>query len=150
MKRPALFAVVAMAASTATAQPKQEVDDGRVSYTGAEPRADDDGWVQLTSPTPVEHGTEYIVVDPDAGHFTRLRVDAHSGTVAVVRLRLFFADGTARNIPVGKSLDGERRSTVIEIPASKRIRTIGVTTVRSTGGAYTLHASSGVPAVARR
>ena len=89
MKYAAVFAfILAGAVATASAQPEPTEPSGRVSYTDqaapAKPAAAQQGSeVQLASPTPASHGTEFIVVGRDAGQFSQLRLAATSGKVIV-------------------------------------------------------------------
>jgi hypothetical protein len=98
MRFTTLFAVILVGAvGSATAEPKQEVTSGRVSLNDkarAAPRAPSD-WVELASSTPARHGTEFILVDKDAGGFGKLRLDAVKGAVPIKQVRVVFADGTS-------------------------------------------------------
>jgi hypothetical protein len=144
--------------SAATAQPKQEETSGRVSLSekaaddprrGA-PRAPSE-WVELASPTPAKHGTEFIIVGEDAGGFGMLRVDAVKGAVAVKQVRVGFSDGKTKTYRVNKRLDAKRRrSLVVELPTTKEIEQVVIVTDRRGGGAYTLHGSGTGGVIATR
>ena len=99
------------AATTATAQPKQEETSGRVSLSDSkaaeeanEPRAPSD-WVELASPTPAKHGTEFIIVGKEAGGFGKLRIDAVKGSVPVKQVRVRFSDGKSKVFKLNKRVD---------------------------------------------
>jgi len=150
MKIPGVFALVVIAAGTAaSAEPKPEENTGRYSYKDAE-RVDhtgsaDDGWVQLASPTPASHGTEFVVVGKEAGNFATLRLDATDGTVIMRRVRVFFDDGKQKVIDVDKVMRAKKGSTEwIVLGEPKAIDRIVVTTEPQTKGSYAIYGSSAV------
>jgi hypothetical protein len=148
-----LLSAIALAATTATAQPPREETSGRVSYVSPQRKPgppSDPRWIELASPTSVKHGTEFIIVGADAGAFTQLRVDAYAGTVILLRIRVFIHDGTVQTVPLGRTLDRVHRSLVIELPASKAIDQIAITTATRTDGKYTVYGSSRVTSIAAR
>src|SRR5438128_437727 len=98
MKFHGVFAVLVVGAtSVATAQPKQQENSGRVSYSETEAASRDpkrDGEVvELATPTPANNGKEYIDVGEEAGRFSAVRLDAHDGRVIVRKIRIEYADG---------------------------------------------------------
>jgi hypothetical protein len=136
MKYAAVFAfILAGAVATASAQPEPAEPSGRVSYTdqaapAAKPAAAQQGSeVQLASPTPANHGTEFIVVGRDAGQFSQLRLAATSGKVIVRRVRIFFDDGTQQAVDVDSVLDSSRsKDATVNVKAATAIDHITVTT----------------------
>lgn len=153
MRALSLLTVIAMAATTATAQPAREEAGGRVSYVVPQRRpmpASETHWVELASPTSVKHGTEFIIVGADAGRLSQLRVDVHAGTVNLLRLRVFAHDGTVQTVQLGRTLDRAHRSVVIELFARTAIDQIAITTGTRTQGQYTVHGSAHVTRIADR
>jgi hypothetical protein len=148
-----LLSAIAIAATTATAQPKREETSGRVSHVAPQRRPlppSDVHWIELASPTSVKHGTEYIIVGADAGRFSQLRVDAYAGTVRLLRLRVFGSDGTVQTVQVGRTLDRTHKSVVIDLFAWKAIDQIAITTDTRMQGKYTVYGSSRVTSIAAR
>ena len=148
-----LLTVIAMAATPATAQPTREEAGGRVSYRVPQRKPTPPSevrWIELASPTSVEHGTEFIIVSADAGPLSQLRVDAYAGTVVVLRLRVFANDGTVQTVQLRRTLDRTHKSVVIDLLARKAIDQIAITTETRTQGKYTVHGSSHVTMIAER
>ena len=143
--------MVVAAGAVAAAGPKHEEntarysykDDGPVDHT-ARPDAD---WVQLATPTPASHGTEFVVVGKEAGLFTRLRLDASSGTVIMRRVRVFFDDGKQKVVDVDKVMRAQRGGTAsIDLGGPKAIDQIVVTTEPQTKGSYAIYGTgAGAP-----
>ena len=140
MKYAAVFAfILAGAVATASAQPEPTEPSGRVSYTDqaapAKPAAAQQGSeIQLASPTPASHGTEFIVVGRDAGQFSQLRLAATSGRVIVRRVRIFFDDGTQQAVDVDSILDANRKKdATVTVKAPKAIDHITVSTENGRG-----------------
>jgi hypothetical protein len=147
-----ILSAIAMAATTATAQPRQEETTSRVSHVAPKPRPRlplDGHWIELASPTPVKHGTEFIMVGAEAGRFSQLRVDAYAGTVILLRLRVFGNDGTVQTVQVGRRLDRTHKSVVIDLLAWKAIDQIAITTETRTQGMYTVYGSGATRIAAR-
>jgi hypothetical protein len=144
MKFTALLTVLlAATASVATAEPKQQENSGRVSYSGKEDPAAtthlDGEVVELASPTPVKHGKEFINVGADAGEFSQLRVDAHQGKVIVRKVRIDYVDGKSQLVNVDKVLDKRNPSATITLAKGPRaIDSVVVITERETNGSYSL------------
>jgi hypothetical protein len=144
--------ITLLAATPSVAEPKTEsVERVRYDTKRPPPRANArpmDGAVELASPTPARHATEYIIVDKGAGPFDRLRVDT-TGKVILRRIKVYFADGTRRVIPVGKTLYPTRSSTVVELRHDAPIEQIVVDT-EPTRGSYTVHGLRPTGSVAKR
>ncbi|MDX2086586.1 MAG: hypothetical protein SFX73_01995 [Kofleriaceae bacterium] len=106
---------------------------------------DAEGWVELADPTPSNHGKEFIPVGANAGTFTRLRVDAHSGRFFLQSVRVDFKDGSRKVKRVDARLSRKgpksKRSVVMDFGHGREIRQIVVTTDRDTRGTYTVHAA---------
>ena len=153
MKVLSLLPVIAMAATTATAQPTREEAGGRVSYIVPQRKPTPPSevhWIELASPTPVKHGTEFIIVGADAGRLSQLRVDAYAGTVILLRLRVFAHDGTVQTMRLGRTLDRTHKSVVIDLFPWTAIDQIAITTETRTQGKYTVYGSSRVTRIADR
>jgi hypothetical protein len=146
MKLPALITVLlAATASLATAEPKQDENSGRVSYTGKHDPSSkvtthrDGDVVVLADPTPCKHGKEFIEVGENAGRFSQLRVDAHQGKVIVRRVRIEYVDGKTQTVDVDKILTKQNPSATITVAKGPRaIDSIVVTTETETNGSYSL------------
>jgi hypothetical protein len=144
---------MAMAATSATAQPTREEAGGGVSYVVPQRRLmppPEAHWIELASPTSVKHGTEFIIVGAGVGRLSHLRVDAYAGTVILLRLRVFAHDGTVQTVHLGRTLDRTHKSIVIDLFAWKAIDQIAITTETRTQGKYTAYGSSDVTRIASR
>ncbi len=155
MRYLAVFAtVVGAAAHYASAQPKQEEttkqeeNTARVRY-GDEgpPKSDATGheagsWLQLATPTPAKHGTEFVFVGKEQGAFDKLRLDADKGKVIVRRVRIYFDDGKQQVVDVDRALGAKHKSAEIELKAPHAIDRIVITTEPQTNGTYALYGSS--------
>ncbi|HEY1555611.1 MAG TPA: hypothetical protein VGF94_12325 [Kofleriaceae bacterium] len=149
MKIPAVFAlVVASAATVASAQPKPEENNERLSYKDDKPldRADpavrDGDWVQVSTPTPARFGTEFVVVGKEQGQFAQLRFDASSGAVIVRRVHIYFDDGEQKVVDVDQVLRKHGRTATIDLGTPKPIDRITVTTEPQTKGSYEIYATA--------
>ncbi|HEY5922963.1 MAG TPA: hypothetical protein VIV11_14890 [Kofleriaceae bacterium] len=155
MRSSALFTVIVVAAAgTATAEPKQEETSGRVSLNEkdvkkTEPRQPSD-WVELATPTPAKHGTEFIIVGKDAGYFTKIRIDPAKGRTVVRRVKVFFEDGKVKTTWLDKAVSQGRAPIVVELGNAKIIDRIVVTTETHTNGQYAIYGSSGGGVVGSR
>jgi hypothetical protein len=155
MRLPTLFTVILVgAASTASAEPKQEEISGRVSLnensdaTPELPRQRGD-WVEIASPTPAKHGTEFIIVGKDAGSFSKLRIDAAKGKTIVRKVKVFFLDGKAKTVQIDKILP-QGKYTVVDLGSPKQIDRVVVTTETHTNGKYAIYGSAGGGVVGSR
>ncbi|HEY5944995.1 MAG TPA: hypothetical protein VIV40_05860 [Kofleriaceae bacterium] len=132
--------------TTAAAQPKQEETSGRVSLNEKQnkkanaPRHPGD-WVELASPTPAKHGTEFVVIGKEAGYFSKLRVDAAKGKTIVRKVKVFFDDGKVKNVEINKTLT-EGKWTIVDLGDTKAIDRIVITTEPDTSGEYAIYGSS--------
>jgi hypothetical protein len=147
-----ILSAIAMATTTAAAQPRQDNTSSRVRYVAPEvnPRLPlDEHWTELAFPTSVKHGTEHITVGADAGRFSQLRIDAYAGTVILLRLRVFGQDGTVQTVQLGRMLDRAHRSVVIDLFAGKAIDQIAITTETRTQGRYRVYGSDATRVAAR-
>jgi hypothetical protein len=145
-----LLSAIAMAATSATAQPKQATS-ARASYIVPErtPRPPSEiRWIELALPTSVKHGTQLIIVGTGAGRFSQLRIDAYAGTVILLRLHVFDNHGTVQTVPLRRTLDRSHKSVVIDLVASMAIDQIAITTETRTEGKYTVYGSSQVVSIA--
>jgi hypothetical protein len=155
MRLPTLFTVIVVAAATsASAEPKQEETSGRVSLNEkSDPKADaprqPGDWVEIASPTPAKHGTEFVIVGKEAGYFSKLRVEGAKGKTTVRKLKVIFADGSVKNVSLGKTLV-RGKSTLVDLGATKAIDRIVVSTETNTTGEYAVYGSAGGGVVGSR
>lgn len=152
-----VFAIVVLAtATTAAAEPKPEETSARIRYGDDEgahttkPVAQTDGWLELATPTPAKHGTEFVVVGKDQGLFGKLRLDAAKGKVIVRRVKVYFDDGSHKTFTVERVLDAKHRTTEIDLGTPKEIDRVVVVTEVQTNGEYAIYGSSSAGAVAGR
>lgn len=156
MRSPTLFALIVLGSvSAASAQPKQEETSGRVSLKEKDAKANAPrqagDWVQLATPTPAKHGTEFVVVGKEAGYFSKLRLDAAKGKTIVRRVKVVFDDGKTKNIQLDRVLSAAgNRSAVVDLGDSRAIDRIVVTTETETNGEYAIYGSSGGGVVGKR
>lgn len=143
MRAIAILAALAAGAPLAAAQPHDPEPFGRTSYTHADPPPPADGWVQLATPTPARFGREFIVVGKDVGPLRQLEIRAKGGKVVVEKVEVFFARGKHETLRVERTLDGKRRSAIVDLHAAAPIDHVVVVTARHTGGQYELYGSSG-------
>jgi hypothetical protein len=150
MKISGVFTIVLVAtASPAAAQPLPKEDTGRVSYrhqksSHRDERPRDGDWVQLASPTPASHGTEFVVIGKEQGEFNRVRIDPAQGRVIVRRVRIYFDDGKQKVVDVDKIIDVHRNNpAIIDLDTAKAIDRIVVTTEPQTKGSYAIYAAVG-------
>ncbi len=146
--------MVVTASTIAAAEPKQEEISGRVSLNEKDaPRADalrqSSDWVELASPTPAKHGTEFVIVGTSAGAFSKLRVDATKGRTNVRTVKVFFTDGNVKTVRLDKALR-QGRSATVELGEPRTIERVVVTTETHTKGEYALYGSVGGGGVASR
>ena len=161
MRSTAPFAMILVGlTAAATAQPKQEETSGRVSLKEHDarqkardqqaPRAPSD-WVELASPTPASHGTEFVIVGKEAGGFGQLRLDAVKGAVPVKQVKVLFTDGTSKSYRLNKRLDAERQTSLfVDLPTTATIEQIVISTDRRSQGQYAVYGSGTGGAVAKR
>ena len=150
MKTSALFTLILVGATgVAAAQPEPAEPNGRVSYTdngAAQPAAAQQAVgdeVQLATPTPATHGTEFVVVGKEAGAFSQLRLAATTGRVIVRTVKIFFDDGTSRAVPVDSILDSyKNKDATIDLKGVKSIDHVTVTTEPGRGS-YALYGTTG-------
>jgi hypothetical protein len=148
MKIPAVFALVVVSAATvASAQPKQEENNERLSYKDdkpldrAAPAEHDGDWVQLATPTPARHGTEFIEVGKEQGQFAQLRLDATAGSVIVRRVHIYFEGGKQKVVDVDQVVRAHGRVAHIDLGSPKAIERMVVTTEPQGHGSYEIFAS---------
>ena len=145
MRSSALFTVVLVGAGAiASAQPRQEETSGRVGHNEKEPRRPAE-WVELASPTPASHGTEFVVVGgEETGYFSQLRIDASKGRTIVRKVKVFFSDGMIKTKRIDRSISGEK-FVQIDLGEAKAIDRIVITTDAHTDGRYAVYASATAP-----
>jgi hypothetical protein len=157
MRSPALFTMILVGvATTASAQPKQEEPTGRVSHNESQPDPKRDAqrqsgeWVELGDPSPAKFGTVYVMVGgEDAGLFGKLRLEATTGKVTVKQVKVTFVDGKSKVYKVNKTLDGKRKTAIIDLGDPRAIDQVAITTDRR-GGEYALHGATSGGIVAER
>jgi hypothetical protein len=155
MRLPTLFTIIIVTmTTTAAAEPKQEETSGRVSLNEKSdkkadaPRQPGD-WIQIASPTPAKHGTEFVIVGKEAGYFAKIRVDGAKGKTIVRRVRVFFTDGKVKNVQLDKTLT-QGKSALVDLGDPKAIDRVVVTTETHTSGEYAIYGSSGGGVVGSR
>lgn len=160
MRIPAVFAMIVLgAATTATAEPKQEETSGRVSLNEDEagardkdrntPRSPSD-WVELADPSPAKYGTVFVVVGRDAGSFGKLRITPSKGTVVVKSVKVFFDDGKSKVYKVNQAINAKtKRAATVDLGDPRTIDRVSITTDRK-GGEYAVHGSISGGVVAGR
>jgi len=143
--------VLVGAGTVASAQPRQEETSGRISYKARTPQPPrrPSQWVQLATPTPAKHGTEFIVIGKDAGYFSQLRVGATRGTTRVRRVKVIFADGATKTLQVERRVSGDQ-SAHIDLGEAKAIDRVVVTTDTGTNGQYAIYGAPSPGAVVKR
>lgn len=156
MRSSALFiALVLGAAATVSAQPKREappkpeenservrLDDERGTKTGAATVPPE--WVELASPTPARHGTEFVLVGKQAGAFAKLRLDAAKGKTIVRTVKIYFDNGRFKTFQVDTIISERgRKSAFVELGDPQPIDRIVVNTEAHTRGEYAIFGSSG-------
>jgi hypothetical protein len=146
-----VFAIVlAGAGTTATAQPLPKEDTARISYierkqAHAQPKRDGD-WIEIASPTPASHGTEFVVIGKDAGELGQLRITPSEGKVMVRRLKVYFDDGKQKTVDLDKVIDARHhRSVIVELGVPRTVDRIVVTTEPYGGGSYSVYATPAAP-----
>lgn len=144
----AAFAVVLLGASASvSAQPGPAENSERIRYSDtskngpAHPATGEAEWVQLASPTPASHGTEFLVPGDNHGPFTQLRIDA-DGRVELHLVKIYFVDGSEQIARLYRVLGGKQRSATIEVSSPQAIDRLIVTTDPNTKGAYAVYGSS--------
>ena len=141
--------IVIAAGGAASAEPKQEETSGRVrldekqSKKADEPRQPGD-WVELASPTPAKHGTEFVIVGKEAGAFAQLRIDPAKGKTIVRKLKVFFVDGGVKTVRMDKVVSQGKQPAVVQLGDAKTIDRIVITTETHTNGQYAIYGSSEV------
>jgi hypothetical protein len=143
--------VLVGAATVASAQPGPDETTERIRYgdhgnTRRDTNADD--WVQLATPTPASHGTEFIVVGKEQGAFAQLRIDA-DGKVMVRRVKIYFDDDKQQTVVLERNLGDKRRSVTIPLVSPQEIDRVVVTTDSSSKGSYSVYGSSTAGVAAR-
>ena len=140
--------IVIAAGGAASAEPKQEETSGRVrlddkqNKKADEPRQPGD-WVELASPTPAKHGTEFVIVGKDAGAFAKLRIDPAKGKTIVRKLKVFFVDGGVKTVQLDKVVS-QGKPALVQLGDAKTIDRIVITTETHTNGQYAIYGSSEV------
>jgi hypothetical protein len=134
-----------------SAAPKTDEASGRVSYVepknGAEakleqPRATGQ-WIEIATPTPASHGTEFIMVGEEAGSFSQLWLAPAKGTTTVRSVRVFYTDGTNKRFRVDTAINKKgRRFAVVDLKGNKAIDHLVVNTENSKG-TYAVYGASG-------
>lgn len=147
----ASFAMVALLApAVATAQPKPEENNERVSYKGdKKPTAPPRERIELASPTPASHGREFFVVGPDIGKLRRLELEATTGKVDVRHITVAFDDGTTKQFRLDRTV-GKDSIAIVDLGGLRQVDQIVVTTDRAPNGKYVVYGVSESSGVASR
>jgi hypothetical protein len=107
-----------------------------------------EGWIELASPTPAKHGTEFIPVS-HAGELATLRIEATRGRVIFERAVVTFSDDTTKAFVRRKGLHAKDPAVVFDL-GNKKIKKIVVTTERYTDGDYAIFGAAATGGVATR
>jgi hypothetical protein len=147
MRSSTLFALIVLgAATTASAEPKQEETSGRVRLEEPNPKADEprqpSDWIEIASPTPAKHGTEFVIVGKEAGTFAKLRIDPAKGKTIVRKVKVFFDDGKVKTVRVDKTLTSKSKPAFIDLGDPKFIDRLVIVTETHTKGEYAVYGSS--------
>lgn len=145
--------LLAGATALVSAAPVDNETTERVSYTNkarrAAPATNDDGWIEIASPTPASHGREYIELDRDTGPLVRLRIAGHRGRTIVQTVRVDFQDGKSRTIRLGQVVSKEKPAYV-DLRGPHRVERVVVTTERTARAEYIVQGEPAGGAIARR
>jgi hypothetical protein len=155
MKTTALVLLLVAGSADATPQSPSTKDPdhestARVTYNEKvkRPAASDD-WIQVGTPTPASHGREYITIDPDAGAFVRLRIDATAGRPIVRSVRLDFKDGKSRVVSVDRIVE-KSKPAYVDLGGAKQLERIVVVSEGSAKASYAVYAAPNSGGVATR
>lgn len=139
--------------SFASATPEKTETTERVSYSDktrrAAPQKDDDGWLELATPTPASHGREYIIVDAGLAPIIQLRLTAAAGRPIVRALTIDFRDGSRRVVRLDKTLDS-KHPAYVDLREPKRIARVTVVSEGPKKATYALHGAPASGGVATR
>ena len=139
----AIALILVALAGVTSAEPERAETSGRVGYKdGRDALQTAQGWALIATSTPAKNGTEFIMVGKEAGPIGQLRIDAH-GLVIVVRMKVFFTDGTHRAFELDRRLGPHHKSALVDLDAAKPIERVVVTTENYTKGTYKIYGSSG-------
>src|SRR5262245_49855567 len=145
--------LLAGATALVSASPVDNETTERVSYTGkprrAAPATNDDGWIEIASPTPASHGREFIEVDADTGPLVRLRIACHTGRTIVQTVRVDFQDGKSRTIRLDQVVSKDKPAYVDLRGAPRGGRVIGAAG-RAPRAEYIVRGDPAGGAIARR
>jgi len=145
--------LLAGATALVSAAPVDNETTERVSYTGktrrAAPATNDDGWIEIASPTPASHGREFIEVDGDAGPLVRLRIAGHKGRTIVQTVRIDFSDGKSRTVRLDQVVSKDKPAYV-DLRGPHRIERVIVATERAPRAEYIVQGEPAGGAVAHR
>lgn len=99
-------------------------------------------WIEVATPTPARHGTEFIGVGAQAGPLATLRITPSSGRVIIMKVKVVFEDGKPFVLKRRAILDARRKAFVVELDEPRLIHHIEVTTDTRTDGAYAVFGSA--------
>jgi hypothetical protein len=99
-------------------------------------------WIEVATPTPARHGTEFIGVGAQAGPLATLRITPSSGRVIIMKVKVVFEDGKPLVLKQRAILDARRKAFVVALDEPRVIHHIEVTTDTRTDGAYAVFGSA--------
>lgn len=137
----AVFAATVCSLGSAAAEDDKETTE-RVSYVDRRkpdrPPAQDEGWIELADPSPASFRKVFILVDPSAGPYTRLKISATAGTPRVRSVWIDFANGKRKIVHVGKTIT-KQRPAFVDLGGARQLQRLTVLTEGSKREKYAVH-----------
>lgn len=137
----AVFAATVCSLGRAAAEDDKETTE-RVSYVDRQkadrPPPQDEGWIELADPSPASHRKVFILVDPSAGPYTRLKLSAATGRPQIRTVWIDFANGKRKVVHVRKVLD-KKRPAFVDLGGPRQLQRITVLTEGSKRETYAVH-----------
>jgi hypothetical protein len=150
MRITALSAVLLLAGTpSVSAEPEDHETTGRVRYSGRDdaPKPTD-GWLEIATPTPANHGTEFIIVDGEQGPWTKLRITASRGNPIVRSVRIEYDNKHSKVVRLDKVVT-KNRPAYVDLGGARHIERVVIVSEGSARSAYAVHGAS-ARIVARR
>jgi hypothetical protein len=149
MRITALSAVLLLAGTPAvSAEPEDNETTERVRYGARDAPKPTDGWFEIATPTPANHGTEFIIVDGDQGPWTRLRITASRGNPIVRTVRIEYENKKSKVVRLDQVIT-KNRPAYVDLGGARHIERVVIVSEGSARSAYAVHGAS-ARTVARR